>query len=131
MLKCSLSSDGSFSFQWILAQKYMYFRNPLKPRWRFVLGFIIALSTPCFCTRNSFFLLLILLEANKADKMPLLSSGTMLLWLEEGSVVSAPAPSSLRREFLSQSLKQVRMFCICFFISQLLPPCNSPWTLLR
>ena len=24
----------------------MYFRNPLKPRWRFVLGFIIALSTP-------------------------------------------------------------------------------------
>ena len=46
MLKCSLSSDGSFSFQWILAQKYMYFCNPLKPRWRFVLGFIIALSTP-------------------------------------------------------------------------------------
>ena len=47
MLKSPLSFNRSFGFQWILAQKYIYFFNPLRPWWRFVGGCIIASSTPC------------------------------------------------------------------------------------
>ena len=40
-MKSPLSPDESFRFQWILVQKYMYFRNPVRPRWRFVGAFCL------------------------------------------------------------------------------------------
>ena len=40
-----ISPGQSFSFKLFMAQKYMYYRNPLRPRWRFVGGWIIASST--------------------------------------------------------------------------------------
>ena len=44
--KNAFSPDQSFSFQRILAQKYVYFPNQLSLRWRFVGGCILACSTP-------------------------------------------------------------------------------------
>ena len=47
-----ISADGYFSFQLFLAQKYMYYCNPLRPRWRFLGVWIIASSTPCPPSKN-------------------------------------------------------------------------------
>ena len=45
--KNAISPDQSFSFQRILAQKYLDFHYSLKPRWRLVRGYLMASDTPC------------------------------------------------------------------------------------
>ena len=45
--KNAISPDQSFSFQQILAQKYVDFDYQLRPRWRLVGGYLMASDTPC------------------------------------------------------------------------------------
>ena len=45
--KNAISPDQSFSFQRILAQKYVDFHYSLKPRWRLVGGNLRSSDTPC------------------------------------------------------------------------------------